>query len=416
MCGPPAWARGGRSAAPPPSRSRQVRRPRARRPAPSLAPARRCRRRARSARRAPRSRRPAARRGPPARAGPRSHQLEVGADRRDRGPQLSHASATSCGAGPRRGLQSVQRAVERPREPRRCVSPLDLEALIGPLRTTGDRLRAPGEPLDRRKRRARDEEAEQGGQRDTGGRDHRQQRQLAGQSVVDVRQRQRDPERTGVSDPGHEHPDRRPGNGHVGEVLPAAAADELFDRAVGRNAVALAGRHESAAASVEQRVDPRRTAERRAAEAVQGQALVALAGPLGVARAAFCGPPPGCGPPLPPRRRDHGGRHALRRQPAPTVSAATRRPGCEAASDRRRYAENATAITAIATANPAATPMRTRRLIRRPRPRGARSRRRGLCGSAAAPPRPRACAAGITDIHAQRVGAGAEVIARRTRS
>ncbi len=86
----------------------------------------------------------------------------------------------------------------------------------------GDRLRLACESGDRGDRGARHEESEQCRERDPGGRDHRQQQQLAGEGLVDLGQRQRDGESAVASDARDEHADVRPVHVHLGEVLAAA--------------------------------------------------------------------------------------------------------------------------------------------------------------------------------------------------
>ena len=81
--------------------------------------------------------------------------------------------------------------------------------MLDPLGVGGDRLGLAREPRDRGERGARDEEPEQRGERDPGGRDDDEQQHLVAERVVDLGQRQRDRERAVAADAGDEHADVR---------------------------------------------------------------------------------------------------------------------------------------------------------------------------------------------------------------
>ena len=191
------------------------------------------------------------------------------------------ASATSwrCARTERSSASSVRLKVRASRAS--SSAPSTCEALVlDPLGMSRDRLGLAREPGDRRQRGAGDHDPQQGGQQDPGRGDRDQQRQLAGQRMVDVGQRQRHRERAAAADSGHQHADVRAGDRHVGDVVALAAARDALDRRGCGDLRALAAGHERPAAGVEQRVDARCGAERRPAEAIEPQATVAGARPL----------------------------------------------------------------------------------------------------------------------------------------
>jgi hypothetical protein len=205
-----------------------------------------------------------------------AHQLEVCADRCDRGAQLVGSVGDELALRAHRAFKRVERLVERAGETGELVAADDLQALVlDPLRSGGDRLRLAGEARDRSQRGPCNQDAEQRRQRDPARGDRDQQRQLAGEGVVDVGERQRDRERAFVADARHQHPDVGARHRHVGQVPPLTVTGELLDRRGGRDPIALAGRHRRVSTAIEQREDPGCGAERGAVEAVEPESFVA---------------------------------------------------------------------------------------------------------------------------------------------
>ena len=139
-----------------------------------------------------------------------AHELQVGADRGDRGAELVRGVGHQVALRLHRLLERVEGAVEGLRQPRQLVAAVDVESLL--LQTLGverDRLGLTGEAGDRRQRRACHQQPQQGGDEDPGRGDQGQEQQLVAQGMVDVAQGERDEQRPAPADPGRQHPDRR---------------------------------------------------------------------------------------------------------------------------------------------------------------------------------------------------------------
>ena len=123
-----------------------------------------------------------------------------------------------------RALERVERGVEGPGEPGQLVVAGDLEALVLEQVDVGrDRLGLPGEASDRRQRGAGDEDPEQGGEGDSGGRDQDEQQHLVRERPVDVGDRQTDHQRSARADAVDEHPQVGRADVDVGGEVPVAA-------------------------------------------------------------------------------------------------------------------------------------------------------------------------------------------------